>query len=74
LQDDLSLALSEMQKKDRIIELGEEEVKRVKREVWELRKELLEKEESLSMKEIQEMQLSARHKKELAEMENRLIR
>ncbi len=63
-----------MQKKDRIIELGEEDLKRVKREVWELRKELMEKEESVSIKEIEEMQVSARHKKELAEMENRLGR
>ena len=74
MQDDFSLALSEMQKKDRIIEVGEEDVKRVKRELWELRKELMDKEEALSIKEIQEMQLSARHKKELAELENRLIR
>jgi hypothetical protein len=63
-----------MQKKDRIIDLGEEDLKRVKREVWDLRKELMDKEESLSIKEIEEMQLIARHKKELAEMENRLVR
>jgi hypothetical protein len=42
-----------MQKKDRIIEENENDNKRVRKEVWELRKELIEKDEMVSAKELE---------------------
>lgn len=46
----------------------------MKREVWQLRKELMEKDDAVSMKELEDMRVSSKHKREMAELSDRLNR
>ena len=42
--------------------------------MWQLRKELMEKDDIVSMKELEDMRIASKHKRELAELNDRLNR